>query len=150
MFSFYKNFTIRGINWICCKFTFIISMLAISVFYWTTFLCPPYLCFLGLSNSSECSPCVGGWACDVTGLTSPLRLCAGGYYCKIGADSTTPAQGEWWISFVKKVGLGNCYCKYVYLIGHLTCRDCSTICWPMSSCLLLSWGYSRPYPLPGG
>ncbi|XP_062603182.1 uncharacterized protein LOC134264959 [Saccostrea cucullata] len=49
----------------------------------------------GLSNSSECSACVGGWACDVTGLTTPLRLCNGGYYCKTGADSTTPAQAPY-------------------------------------------------------
>lgn len=75
-------------------FTNSLTLISVS-WYWAPSFLKKSLCFPGLSNSSECSPCVGGWACDVTGLTSPLRLCAGGYYCKIGADSTTPAQGEY-------------------------------------------------------
>jgi len=48
---------------------------------------------LGLNSTSECSDCVGGMACDVEGLTYPIRPCSAGYYCRQSADSTTPNLG---------------------------------------------------------
>ncbi|KAK3579705.1 hypothetical protein CHS0354_031226 [Potamilus streckersoni] len=47
----------------------------------------------GLTNSSECTTCVGRMACDVQGLTMPRIECSAGYYCLEGAQSTTPVQG---------------------------------------------------------
>ena len=32
-------------------------------------------------------------ACDQAGLTYPLRPCSAGYFCKMGAQSTTPTEG---------------------------------------------------------
>ena len=41
----------------------------------------------------QCTPCVGGEACDVEGLVAPERPCAPGYYCRVGANMTTPELG---------------------------------------------------------
>ncbi|VDI78379.1 Hypothetical predicted protein [Mytilus galloprovincialis] len=48
----------------------------------------------GLNSTSECSECVGGMACDVEGLTYPIRPCSAGYFCRQSADSTTPSLGS--------------------------------------------------------
>lgn len=44
-------------------------------------------------NSDECTPCDPGYACDTTGLSSPVTVCAPGYFCKNennSASSATP------------------------------------------------------------
>ena len=53
----------------------------------------PSLPLTGLSTESECTPCVGGMACDVQGMESPIRPCSPGYYCRLGANTTTPELG---------------------------------------------------------
>ena len=53
----------------------------------------------GLSSDRECTPCVGGMACDVEGLVTPLRTCSSGYYCRVGANMTTPELGKQLIIF---------------------------------------------------
>ena len=47
----------------------------------------------GLTAEDECTPCVGGMACDVQGMDTPIRPCSPGYYCRVGANSTTPELG---------------------------------------------------------
>lgn len=43
-----------------------------------------------------CTLCSAGYACNATGLTTPDVLCAGGYFCKLGAADPLPycAEGE--------------------------------------------------------
>ena len=48
-----------------------------------------------MASESECTPCVGGMACDVEGLISPIRTCSAGYYCRVGANMTTPELGNY-------------------------------------------------------
>lgn len=47
----------------------------------------------GRKNQGECSPCLGGYACDSDGLVNPVTPCAQGYFCKSGARSSTPEDG---------------------------------------------------------
>ena len=47
----------------------------------------------GLTAEDECTPCVGGMACDVQGMDTPIRPCSAGYYCRLGANSTTAELG---------------------------------------------------------
>ena len=47
----------------------------------------------GLTAEGECTPCVGGMACDVQGMETPIRPCSAGYFCRVGANSTTPELG---------------------------------------------------------
>ncbi|PIK41162.1 hypothetical protein BSL78_21986 [Apostichopus japonicus] len=49
----------------------------------------------GLKEMSQCTDCIGGMACDENGLSFPKRPCAAGYYCRIGADTTTPHDAPW-------------------------------------------------------
>jgi hypothetical protein len=44
----------------------------------------------GLSNISQCVPCLPGHFCAAAGLSYPSGLCAGGFYCSIGASSASP------------------------------------------------------------
>ena len=37
---------------------------------------------------------MGGMACDVEALVTPMRYCSAGYYCRISANMTTPDIGE--------------------------------------------------------
>lgn len=62
----------------------------------TIFPCPlgTYNNQTNRANAGECTPCVGGMACDRTGLTLPERDCSAGYFCKRSARSTTPEQGS--------------------------------------------------------
>ena len=52
-----------------------------------------YFCTPGLVHQDNCTSCVGGMACDETGLTYPKRECSAGYFCISGAESQTPTQG---------------------------------------------------------
>ncbi|KAM3922961.1 uncharacterized protein RB166_012036 [Leptodactylus fuscus] len=47
----------------------------------------------GLGNRHECKPCPGGKFCNNSGLASPSGLCAPGYYCSVGAQTSTPNDG---------------------------------------------------------
>jgi len=38
----------------------------------------------GLQQVSECEACTAGMYCDVEGLTAPVNVCPGGYYCPRG------------------------------------------------------------------
>lgn len=51
---------------------------------------------IGLQEISECVACLGGYACPVLGMTQmmDMYLCEPGYYCKTGANTTTPDQGR--------------------------------------------------------
>ncbi|RUS80256.1 hypothetical protein EGW08_011985, partial [Elysia chlorotica] len=48
----------------------------------------------GLSSSTQCSPCTGGYYCDREGLTSPTGPCAEGYYCEYGVDRSQPSGAD--------------------------------------------------------
>ena len=48
----------------------------------------------GLSNSSQCTPCLAGYYCPASGQTSPFALCSAGYFCRTGATSASPNQGQ--------------------------------------------------------
>ena len=45
-------------------------------------------------SATDCIPCIGKFACDSTGLVNPWRLCASGYYCRRGVNTTTPRAGK--------------------------------------------------------
>ena len=51
-----------------------------------------FVILTGLTHQDNCTDCSGGMACDAAGLTYPPRLCSAGYYCRYGAQSTTPTQ----------------------------------------------------------
>ena len=70
--------------------------------------CPPgtrfsdeYPCPVGsfnnmthLVNESQCQACLPGFACTESGLSKPDFPCQAGYFCKSGASSVTPIQGN--------------------------------------------------------
>lgn len=70
----------------------------------TGFYCPQsteranqYPCPVGTFNNltnrvavSDCQDCLGGMYCDQIGLTEPTGMCAAGYVCLSGANSSTP------------------------------------------------------------
>ena len=63
--------------------------------YDTEYPCPPGT-FLNRTKGErpqDCIKCIGGFACDSYGLANPWRLCAAGYYCKEGANTSTPRLG---------------------------------------------------------
>ena len=68
--------------------------------------------FPGLTNSLDCTDCVGGMACDQSGLTYPLRPCAPGYYCRSGAMTTTPTQGEFEACEMQRLKFEKIKCVY--------------------------------------
>lgn len=47
----------------------------------------------GLQSSPDCLLCDGGKACTVPGLTKPNKNCSAGFYCELGATTTTPTDG---------------------------------------------------------
>ncbi|XP_075046430.1 uncharacterized protein LOC142107145 [Mixophyes fleayi] len=47
----------------------------------------------GLSSKLECQPCPGGHYCNNTGQISPSGLCAAGYYCADGSETSSPSHG---------------------------------------------------------
>ena len=51
-------------------------------------------CFVGIVDEASCTLCTGGMACDEPGLTYPPRPCSAGYYCREGANITTPTYGK--------------------------------------------------------
>ena len=61
----------------------------------TEYPCPPgkYLNRTKGSSPSDCIPCSGRYACDSPGLANPIKLCSAGYFCKYGANTTTPTLG---------------------------------------------------------
>lgn len=54
----------------------------------------PSILLPGLTAEDECTPCVGGMACDVQALVAPERPCSAGYFCRISANMTTPDIGH--------------------------------------------------------
>jgi hypothetical protein len=58
--------------------------------------CPvgTYNPMLGLKSIQYCTPCREGFYCDTVGLSEPAGKCSPGYYCKSGATSATPSQGD--------------------------------------------------------
>ena len=45
-------------------------------------------------DERDCILCTGGYSCDEPGLSSPYKPCAAGYYCRQGANITTPTYGN--------------------------------------------------------
>lgn len=41
----------------------------------------------------DCVPCLAGFACDRQGINDPVTPCEAGYYCRYGANTTTPKLG---------------------------------------------------------
>ena len=56
----------------------------------------------GLQQESDCVSCLGGYACPVIGMTQMENtyLCQAGYFCKQGANTTTPTQGMAYLPLV--------------------------------------------------
>lgn len=48
----------------------------------------------GLSLSTDCNPCPGGFYCGLVGQDKPTGMCDQGYYCKRSAISSTPNQTD--------------------------------------------------------
>lgn len=49
----------------------------------------------GIVAEDDCTPCIGGYACNQIGLAYPPVMCAAGYYCRKGSNITTPTYGEY-------------------------------------------------------
>ena len=64
--------------------------------YAVEFKCPPgtFNNRTGMEEKADCLPCTGGYVCDEWGLVRPNRLCGAGYFCREGANSTTPNLGD--------------------------------------------------------
>lgn len=64
--------------------------------YAEEFKCPPgtFNNRTGMDEQSDCRTCTGGMVCDEWGLVTPYKLCGAGYFCREGANSTTPNLGE--------------------------------------------------------
>jgi len=45
-------------------------------------------------SEEDCIPCSARYACEQTGTVSPTTLCAAGFYCRFGANTTTPRLGH--------------------------------------------------------
>lgn len=45
-------------------------------------------------NPDDCEPCSAGFACDQEGISQPVTPCSPGYYCRFGANTTTPRLGN--------------------------------------------------------
>ena len=60
------------------------------------FKCPPgtFNNRTGAEELSDCLSCTGGYVCDEWGLARPNRLCGAGYFCREGANTTTPNLGN--------------------------------------------------------
>eukprot|EP01135_Chromosphaera_perkinsii_P005913 Nk52_evm8s371 gene=Nk52_evmTU8s371 len=58
--------------------------------------CPPgtFSTSETLKASSECTKCTAGSFCDGYGLQTPRGLCDPGYYCTLGATTSTPPDGS--------------------------------------------------------
>ena len=54
----------------------------------------------GLTNMSECTPCLAGAYCSTPGLIEPTGICSPGYFCRGGASQPDP--------FNSSFGGGNC------------------------------------------
>lgn len=64
--------------------------------YAEQFKCPPgtFNNRTGMDEELDCRTCTGGMVCDEWGLVTPYKLCGAGYFCREGANSTTPELGE--------------------------------------------------------
>lgn len=47
-----------------------------------------------MDEELDCRTCTGGKVCDEWGQVTPYKLCGAGYFCREGANSTTPELGE--------------------------------------------------------
>ena len=55
----------------------------------------PFVCCIpGLSDESQCSPCLGGYYCPTPGMVTLVDLCDSGYFCKQYANISAPDQGS--------------------------------------------------------
>ena len=54
-----------------------------------------FFVWTGLTRVEDCSPCLGGYACPMVGMTdvNDTFFCESGFFCKVGANSTAPSQG---------------------------------------------------------
>ncbi len=59
--------------------------------------------FSGLMAESQCMTCVGGMACDLEGLVNPRVACSAGYFCRSGANMTTPMLGKIFYASIHRV-----------------------------------------------
>ena len=57
--------------------------------------CPPgtFNNQTGDDDVKDCRDCTGRFACDDWGLSVPNKLCSAGYFCRSGANMTTPRLG---------------------------------------------------------
>ena len=57
--------------------------------------CAPgtYGSLFGLTKQADCTPSPAGTYCSLPGLSAPEGLCDLGYYCVLGANSSTPTDG---------------------------------------------------------
>ncbi|PIK35709.1 hypothetical protein BSL78_27465 [Apostichopus japonicus] len=46
--------------------------------------------YLGLNDTSQCTPCTPGSYCETQGLSAPTDICDEGYYCPEGQNSSRP------------------------------------------------------------
>ena len=46
----------------------------------------------GLSNITQCTPCDGGYFCNITSAQHPSGKCMEGYYCKTGSFLSNPTE----------------------------------------------------------
>lgn len=57
----------------------------------------------GLTNETECYPCLGGYYCDSPGLTAATTQCLGGYYC---------VSGQFNLDQIRSTSLSLCFCDH--------------------------------------
>ena len=67
-----------------------------STKYATQHKCPPgtFNNRTGMDDLGDCLSCTGRHVCDEYGLARPNRVCSAGYFCREGANMTTPNLGE--------------------------------------------------------
>lgn len=92
----------------------------------------------GLNKSLDCTDCVGGMACDQNGLTYPLRPCAPGYYCRSGAMTTTPTQGQFQAREIQVQGK-ECFDHFYIVLFLCSWAD------SLHSCCMWSWMSDHPF-----
>ncbi|EDO40915.1 predicted protein, partial [Nematostella vectensis] len=111
--------------------------------YATQFKCPPgsFNNQTGTDDVTDCLDCTGGFVCDEWGLVRPNRLCGPGYFCRQGANMTTPdLPGKAEISTAGK-------CTAGYYCPTSSSSPTQMICPQGHYCMM---GTHHPEPCPSG